>query len=181
MKEYSLRIIAEGRINSPDEIIVSNNMISYMLTTEFAKLSHVKLFYHEDSPWSSNQIYHGAPAKENQQTIEQWQESLKSMDIVDFTLMHCYTNSIIFRELDTLRNKTKYQIMGISEMPNFDADYWFTFLYSQWKNGNCEQVVLPAYKALLNESLSGVSKLPGSILLDHEIPVDYNWGPFYAN
>ena len=96
------------------------------------------------------------------------------IDDSDFTLVHSYAP---FTTLSTLKEKTGHQVMWISELAYEGMDYNFTFLPSLAPNS--EQLHLPILKDLVLNHVS--NKLPGSILLDHNIPHNLDWHPFYAN
>lgn len=160
MVNYRLRLISHNKPDVPALIHSSNQMIGWGLWSEFSKLDHIILRYYK------SELTNGV-------TPEEWKTGLSDMDEVDFTLIHSYTPGPIFAEMETVRAKTKHQVLWVSEQPFRGMDKCFTFL----PFGGTEQIPLPAPLNVLDTSLTGVQKLPGSVLLDHA----WGWIPGYDN
>jgi hypothetical protein len=152
VKPYHLWLISETKPESPDEIHSSNQMIAWGLLSGFSKLPHVILTHCRTQP------------RDYDVTGTDWKAALDAQPPVDFTLVHSYTPAPIFEHMSLIRAKTSRQVMWMSELPYNIFDYSFTFLPC---SGNGEQIPLPALCDVLNASMAGVKKLPGSVLLDH--------------
>lgn len=147
MRSYNLLIVTENKPNTSDGIHCSNQMIGWGLWEAFRDYPHVQLEYRNAN-------------------------NLTDIPETDFTLVHSYTPGEVFHRLSDLRVKTRQQMMWISEMFCSSFDYCFTFL----PQPGCEQVPLPAPKDLLDASMVGVTKLKGSVLLDHH----WSWTDGYT-
>jgi len=156
-KPYSLLLISENKPNSPSNIHSSNHMITWGLWTELSKLPHITLIYQKAYP---------------DDDVDSWRARLATQQ-VDFTLVHSYTPGPIFDEMSTIRGNTKREVMWISEYTHPVFDYNFTFLPC---GGNSEQIPLPALRQVLADSMVGVEKIKGSVLLDHH----WSWSGGYA-
>ena len=148
---YRLWFISETRPETPDEIHSSNQMISWGLLSGLAKLSHISVSHCRTQP------------RDYDVTGVDWDASINNQEPVDFTLIHSYTPAPIFDKLDIIRAKTSRQVLWMSECPHSLFDHSFTFLPFD----GCDQISFPAPLDLLNNSMVGIKKLPGSILLDH--------------
>jgi hypothetical protein len=158
--DYRLRLISERQPETPAQIHSSNQMVAWGLWSELSKFPHITLsHYKAELGWSD--------------TYEEWLTGLREMPEADFTLIHSYTPSSILTELGTVRAKTRQHVLWMSEYSYPGVDRCFTFLPCP----NAEQVPLPALLNVLDNSLVGVEKYPGSVLLDHA----WGWLPGYDN
>lgn len=149
MIPYRLMLVSCYKPDAPEGIRCSNQMLAWGLWEEFSKLPHVTMTYqNSDLP-------------------------LGPQPSVDFTLLHCYFNAPIFKQLSTVRALTTKHIINFMEL-GLDADtvnHNFTYLPWQSHWAPTEQIKFPYIKSLLDNSQKS-EKLPGSVLLDHSWPVE---------
>lgn len=151
MNPYRLWLISETKPESPDEIHSSNQMIAWGLLTGFAQLPHVAVTHSRTQP------------REQDVQGKEWEAEIEAAPDADFTLIHSYTPAPIFDKMPLIRQKTRGQILWMSECPYPHMDHCFTFL----PFFGSEQILFPALLPVMNESMVGVQRMPGSILLDH--------------
>jgi len=155
MRPYRLLFVSETNPPTPNGIHSSNQMITWGIWSELAKLPHITPIYVKAEP---------------DKDAAAWKAKLVEQR-VDFTLVHSYAPSAIFNEIPALRTITDREVMWVSELPCDYFDYSFTFLPSSG-----EQIPLPALCGVLRASMEGVEKLPKSVLLDHH----WSWTGGYA-
>ncbi len=161
MIPYRLLLVSCGKPNTPNGISTSNHMLAWGLWEEFSKLPHVSLVY-QDS---------GAPLTNQDPSARQTPITFSVQNPVDFVLIHSYFGTPIFEKIPELRSLTRHKIINFIELalPPCLVDYNFVFLAKpeEIAEHRAEQISFPCIKSLLDASLEGVVKQPGSVLLDH--------------
>jgi len=140
-KPYTLTFYSWRKPDHPNDIQCSVQMIAYYIWEAFSKLQHVEMRYFESEDPS--------PVPQS-----------------DFSLVHDYFQSAIYRRLPEIRANTSKKITTIMESP-FDSpliDRDFTFL--PIPRPNATQIRLPCPMAAL--MAHNRAKRPGSVLLDHQ-------------
>jgi hypothetical protein len=143
--KYRLLFISEDKPDTPEQIDGSMRMFAWALWQQFSKLEHIELTYHD----AKNELPHGT-----------W----------DFVLIHhSDIRTSLFRNLNAVNKLGARQVMWLMECPPHpahQADY--CFLWRPVPAGiEGEQIKLPYLRDLCEESLQNVTKVPGSVLLDH--------------
>jgi hypothetical protein len=141
---YSLLLISEAKPTDPDGITVPMQMFAWGLWEEFSRMEHVSL------------AYHGAESRELPKRV------------FDFVLViHSDRHVWLFDDSAVLHAVAGRKIIWAMEVPAARwVDYNFTWLPLP-SGYTGEQVPLPCPHEMLRNSMVGVRKLPGGILLDH--------------
>lgn len=156
---YKLLLFSTKTLN-PNDIFNSVNMNSYGLITEFSKLSHVTIHYTSD-------------------------DIFNNLDISDFVLIHTYFDQSVFKQLEKLREFTRYKIMVFMELAHSSKLIDHQFIYrTDYLRDNTTYIKHPIIYDLIKPTIN-IPKIPGSILLDHVIkntnvytnhsPLLYKW------